>query len=635
MTRRCVAIALLCLLAACADRSGGGEQCDAVDPTPDSPRSGNFPTSLVALSGRGKVLLTWSAPPGTGSFRIERGTASGTEGPSPIAANVTAVGYLDTAVEPGVTYSYRVASESPGEPCGRSPFSNEVSARPTDADPSRAFEATVSSENPFASRTYVPTPLPAYDQTRLPEPILDDHPDWVALYDKAWQLAFQDLKQPTPGSGFVSNFIDPAFFGHIFQWDTIFMLEFVKYAHPAVDGVGSLDNFYAKQHPDGFICREIDEADGKDITFTSIADTANPPLYSWAEWQHYRYTGDRSRLADALVPIAKHYDWLKKNRTRANGAYWNTGLGAGEDDLKRGDPDSWMDMTAQQAQNALFAGAMATETGNDALAAFFLDEHLALGGLLGDAFWDRSTGIFTDLRADGSPTGVKTALAFWPLLAHVGSLDQAQSLVAHLRNPAEFWRPDLIPVLAADEAGYTPEGQYWNGSVWAPTNDVAIHGLQDYGYHDVAATVAETYLSNMAAAYASTGTIWEHYAPESGAGEGVKDFVGWSGLGPIALLIESVLGIRADGASGTIVWRPTLPLRNGIENLTIGDAAVSLIASRIADGARTLSITTNAPLRVAIDTGAYRATVVVPVGNTTMSVPADAAAAAASSRVVR
>jgi hypothetical protein len=39
-----------------------------------------------------------------------------------------------------------------------------------------------------------------------------------------------------------------------------------------------------------------------------------------------------------------------------------------------------------------------------------------------------------DLKSDGTPTGVKTALGFWPLLPHVAS--QAESLLTHLQNPA-------------------------------------------------------------------------------------------------------------------------------------------------------------------------------------------------------
>lgn|GEM_PF-3355745 len=583
--------------------------------------AGVAPDRLFAASGNGKVLLLWNAPARATAFAIYRATSPHAEVATPIADNVTGIRYVDTSVVNGTRYYYRVAVAV--GPCPGGALSEEASAKPTDADATTAFQAAVASENSFLTKTYVSTPLPTYSAESLPKPILDDFPDWLPLYSTAWELAFKDLKQPTPASGFVSNFIDAAFNGHIFQWDTVFMLQFGAYAQPYAETMGSLDNFYAKQHPDGFICREINQADGADVFNTGdIKDAANPPLYSWAEWRHYAFTGDPARLASVIIPISKHYDWLRKNRTRANGTYFNTGFGAGEDDLERKDPESWVDMTTQQAQNAIFSAFIATLLDNDGLSAFFVEEYLSLAKLLDEKFWDPTTTMFTDLTKDGTPTHVKTALAFWPLVPGVASFDQANALQAHLSNPAEFWRTNVVPVLAADQEGYTSEGSYWNGAVWAPTNYVVIDGLQGYGFHQLATLATRRYLSNMSTSFQNTGTIWEHYAPEGGAGSGMKDFVGWSGLGPIALLIESVLGIRVDGAIDTVQWRPTLARRNGLTNLNVGTAVVSLVASPIADGSRTLTISTTQPIRVAIDTGSHQGTYAVTPGSRELKVPA-------------
>jgi len=136
--------------------------------------------------------------------------------------------------------------------------------------------------NVFKTRTYVEKPTPTFAQSRasLPEPIVADHPEWETLYWKAWELAFTHLMQPSPESGFVSNFIDPAFNDNTFQWDTCFMLMYAHYAEPTFHAIGSLDNFYAKEHEDGYICREIVRKTGKDFVFGSIGDTTNPPLFS-------------------------------------------------------------------------------------------------------------------------------------------------------------------------------------------------------------------------------------------------------------------------------------------------------------------------------------------------------------------
>ena len=114
----------------------------------------------------------------------------------------------------------------------------------------------------FAQKEYVPQPLPTFAETKaqLPSPIFDENPVFVQMYWKTWELAFRNFYEPRPGSGFVSQFIDAAFNENIFLWDTCFLTMFCNYGHPLVPGIGSLDNFYARQHEDGEICREIDRA---------------------------------------------------------------------------------------------------------------------------------------------------------------------------------------------------------------------------------------------------------------------------------------------------------------------------------------------------------------------------------------
>ena len=85
------------------------------------------------------------------------------------------------------------------------------------------------------------------------------------MYWKTWELAFLNFREPEPQSGFVSQFINAGLdsvWVDLFQWDSCFMSMFCNYAHPLVPGIGSLDNFYAKQYEDGEICREI-KTDGK------------------------------------------------------------------------------------------------------------------------------------------------------------------------------------------------------------------------------------------------------------------------------------------------------------------------------------------------------------------------------------
>lgn len=96
--------------------------------------------------------------------------------------------------------------------------------------------------------------LPQYGQIAqlLPKPIWRGHDDVIACYDFAWRTAFGNLKQANGSSHFVSNYIDTAFNGCLFMWDSSFIVMFGKYAARAFNFQKTLDNFYAHQHKDGF-----------------------------------------------------------------------------------------------------------------------------------------------------------------------------------------------------------------------------------------------------------------------------------------------------------------------------------------------------------------------------------------------
>lgn len=148
-------------------------------------------------------------------------------------------------------------------------------------------------QNSFRQQTYAPQVWPAFAEAKvhLPQPILPDHEDWVALYWRAWELAWQNLRQPQPDSGFVANHLQAVTDGYLFMWDSAFMSQFGLYGRRAFDFVGNLDNLYAKQHDDGFICRQIDLASGQDFFYPFDPNGTGPNILAWAEWRQYRFTG--------------------------------------------------------------------------------------------------------------------------------------------------------------------------------------------------------------------------------------------------------------------------------------------------------------------------------------------------------
>jgi hypothetical protein len=164
--------------------------------------------------------------------------------------------------------------------------------------------------------------------------------------------------------------------------------------------------------------------------------------------------------------------------------------------------------------------------------------------------------------------------------------------------------------------------------VSAPSTFATIKGIQASGDRALARSASERYLEGVRDVYDYSGTVFKLYAPikqsasyilasRTGKKEGTlrpvvlsgmsltgnhvspgtdesgsalkaaggsdnlaKDaFVGWTGLGPITILIEHIIGIQANSPRGTIDWDLRRTDRNGIANLNLGQAGtLSLVA---------------------------------------------------------
>jgi len=448
-----------------------------------------------------------------------------------------------------------------------------------------AYEVPPVSANVFKTAKYVDIGTPSFDQSEryLPRPVLDGDKKLLEMYWYCWRLAFTHLKKPKSGSGLASNFLDEAFNRHIFQWDTIFMLMFARYGHAAFPFIVSLDNFYCKQHDDGYICREILEKNGDDFYDSGKDPRAiNPPIFSWAEMENFKLTGNKERLAKAMPTLERYVAWLETGRKKEgtkHGLYWNSNLGSGMDNSPRSG-SGWVDMSSQMVIQYDNLAEMAGVLGKDAKKRYFRRRAKEISDLMDKWMWNDKDGLYYDVDDDGKQVKRKTIACFWPLLAGTATGERAKRLVANLKDPKTFWRKIVFPTLSADDPKYKVKGGYWHGAVWAPTNMAVIKGLDKAGFHDFAAEASERYLAGMEKVFEATQTVWENYAPDAyKRGEPAKPkFVGWTGCGPIALLIENVIGINCDAFAKRVVWRVRRVDRHGVENLKFGGITASFVA---------------------------------------------------------
>ena len=130
--------------------------------------------------------------------------------------------------------------------------------------------------------------------------------------------------------------------------------------------------------------------------------------------------------------------------------------------------------------------------------------------------------------------------------------------------------------MSADHPKYKENGRYWQGGIWPGTNYMVMQGLVKKGYHKLAREIALNHYAEVLEVYKNTGTFWEYYSPEK-AEPGFmarKEFVGWTGLPPIAELIEFIIGIRGDYVNQQIIWDMNLTETNGIERYPFGSEGI-------------------------------------------------------------
>ncbi|MDD3926100.1 MAG: trehalase family glycosidase [bacterium] len=471
-----------------------------------------------------------------------------------------------------------------------------------------------------------------YCPKALPSIICERHPEWVELYDTAWRLAFVNVEYPDK-PGWKPQLSCMPGSGNIWQWDSCFMALFARFSNGTLPCMNNLDNLYRLQAQDGYMSMAYSIATEKD----AFGQRVNPPLFSWVEWEYYLVTGDDGRFEIILPRLIRYFDWIKANRTRINGLYWFEDSGStGMDNSPRsgynavhqdGSDICFIDLACQQALSALYLTKIARYIDQEDIADRFVREHHELCCLINRYHWCQRMGMYFDLFARSigklrhNFLNHKTTAAFWSIISMAADDRQVDSLMEHIFNPDEFWTIHPLPALSKDDPNYSPLGNYWLGGVWAPIDYMLAKGLAVRGRTGAARDIAIRHIAAMAEVMKNEayGGIWECYSPEylrpaspdEGGNLVRNNFVGWSGLGPISMLIENVLGMNFDAASNSITWLIGMEGEHGIGNLLFNRRNLSLLCHNNANtGRREVAVETtdeiNLILRLEGKSGEHR-----------------------------
>ncbi len=485
-------------------------------------------------------------------------------------------------------------------------------------------------QNPFRTETNIhsSSPIPfAEARLRLPQPLLPQFPEWLEVYWRAWEMIWSHLTPPSPKSRLCTPFIATPGHNHLFMADTAFMSQYGLYSRRLFDFMGMLNNFYANQHDDGFICRQLDMETGEDAHYPFDPNSSGPNILAWAEWHYFRHTGHDARLAQVFPALVAYHRWCRSYRTWPNGLHWTTGYASGLTNQPRV-PDSmyhhrhwsWVDATMQATLNCLVLEQMSSLLDEDEIGREMAEERLRLVALINELMWNEESQFYQDVTYNGRFSPVKSVAAYWGLLyPNIVPTDRLTPFIQHLRDTWAFDLHHRIPAQSADSEGYNSQtGNQWRGAVWPAMNYMVLKGLRGVGQATLAHEIARNHLEQVTAVYQHTDTLWENYAPETTApGDPARpNAVGTSALSAINILLEDVIGLSVDWPLRRVIWDRRLATDQpyGVHHYPLGEEG----RLDIEGTAEIITITTTVPFTLTVKDAEQSLQTAVAIGTSTI-----------------
>lgn len=481
--------------------------------------------------------------------------------------------------------------------------------------------------NPFRQSDRTQSSPPSFDEirSRLPAPVLPGDPAWEQLYWTAWESLWGSFHMPATGSSLSAGYfpvIDMAG-NEIGMGEEAFIAQLSGYIPGPFNLINILDNFYVRQHDDGFISRSLHVDSGEDVHLPYEPNSTGPNLLAWAEWRRFRLTGNKDRISEVFWPILAYHRWCRANRTWPNGLYWTTGFASGLVNQPRVPSGryhhqhwSWIDASAQAAVNGFYLERMAVLLGEDDFARELAAEHADLVQTINSTMWNEQTAFYQDVGPDGRFSSVKSIAAYWTLVdPQLVPKDILQHFIQHLRDVWSFNTRVVLPSLAADSEAYNGRtGNGWRGAVWPDLTYIVLRGLQVAEQPALASKLAVNHVNAICDVFDNTGHFWQNYMPEE-IGPGEPPVVDKSGQTPaavIAMMLEDILGISIDWPLRQVTWRRFLEREQGfgVRNLPLGEEGVVDMFGDM----EAISIHTDTPFTLAIHDSQQVIQMAVPAG---------------------
>ncbi len=419
--------------------------------------------------------------------------------------------------------------------------------------------------------------------------------DFVDIYDRSWAWIqdywlIPDAKDLSPEGYFIyADNGDPV----INQYETIFSSFFFVYSNRNYHANQSLDFFYDHQEENGAIRWKYHLLTGEPVLPKDNPEGIGMPLFAWAEYNLFHKSANKKRIKDIMPVLQRYMDWIDATFKKENGLYKVPLAATTMTNSPRKKAVYLVDFNTALAINALYMSALGDILNDKDLSFQYKRMYFSLKTRINSMMWDHDTGMYHDLAEDGSRQSQKTIAGFWPLLAEIPNEDKAEQLIAHLHNPKTFGVDHPFPSLSADDPEYDERGMGYRGSVFAPFTFMVVKGLEKYQRWDLARECAIRHLYYVLDALSpngetNKGSLWEAYMPQKEGpaqwpgkeGFPRKQYLPYTGLSTIALMIENIIGLSISLPRKTVDWIiPNLEVM-GIENLSLKRNLITILSNK-------------------------------------------------------
>lgn len=417
-----------------------------------------------------------------------------------------------------------------------------------------------------------------------PEPILEESPEFVQLYWKAWEnLQHWVFEEQSPGP-FPNRFIAPQ--QRIGFDETLSIALYARWAWRANPIAETLE-----------FALSLSDANGEAPTAVSIesgsrgGEAKGPPLTGMALWRLYEISGQTDHLrmmfANALrrssflrskysvVPVEAKPPTDDPRQTKLPKPLRQ--VPAGWSDVPDHDPTGLV-LSAEAVglclQDTVFLHRCAS-------GLKLRESERALSSLIKtdlndwENLWSPDLGSYVGFDDSKHPIERPSLPALWGLLGAKSDPQRSKRALSILFDPALFGTPMFWPTIPKPDPSYRRDR-----GVYALHQYLTLRCLLDSGERSGAGSAAERMLRTMLRTAGDELKLFNAYGPETRApAPGAQMDSVDAGLIAIGALIEAILGFEVRASEREVIWNLYRTDRHGLLRLRFGDNVVSLVAS--------------------------------------------------------